>query len=274
MSAAQGIPAVHGREDVNGVGTVLLVVTDGRDDYLHATLTSARDNRLIDTVDRIVLVDDSGDPSRIRPLLRTLQDVCAGTRHDTPDGFTPRTLRFGEHRDTQLVCRTVTVHGPLPDTKRGFAGAVQTGWGHVGDNDRFVFHLEDDFTFNEPPDLSAMAAILDGNPCLAQVALQRQPVNDVERAAGGIIASWPDEYSEVVDDVGRVWCEHSLFFTTNPSLYRAGLTCRFRWPDGAHSEGRFSQVLRDAGFRFAFLGGKGDAPKVHHIGDHRTGTGY
>lgn len=153
----------------------------------------------------------------------------------------------------------------------GFAGAIQRGWDQVKTD--WVFHLEDDFTFNEPVPLGRMIAVLACRPYLAQLVLKRQPWNSDERAAGGIIEQHPDQYEQVTD-AGDVWTEHRKFWSTNPSVYSTGF-CHQGWPQVDHSEGIFThRLIEDPDLRFAFWGGKFDPPRVTHIGGERKGTGY
>lgn len=160
--------------------------------------------------------------------------------------------------------------------RRGFGGTIQTAWAYVAalPGIEYIFHLEDDFTFNELLDLRPLAALLRGHPELVQVALLRQAVNPQEKEAGGLIALHPDWYLDREED-NASWMEHDAFFTTNPSLYRQSL-CSLPWPDGADSEGHFGIGLREAdpATRFAFWGRREHPPRVHHIGDERVGTGY
>ena len=156
------------------------------------------------------------------------------------------------------------------DHAMGFDGAIRAGWeGVLRTNADYVFHLEDDFTFEEPVPLEQMRQVLETKRTLAQIALKRQPWNAEERAAGGIVEQHPDDFQEV----RGTWTEHERFFTTNPCLYPRWL-CEKGWPEGPESEGRFTIRLRDEGFRFAYWGGKFDPPRVAHIGTERTGVGY
>lgn len=219
----------------------LLVITDGRRDCLGRTLGSARTN-LHGPITRRVIIDDSADPD------------------------------YAAHLDRTFGARFEIVHH---DQRRGFGGAIQSGWDHLADGpEPWVFHLEDDFTFNRHVDLAALARVLATHPHLVQLALRRQPVNDLEAAAGGVVEMWPDSYEDNDDGQGAHWLEHRLFFTTNPSLYRRTLTDR-GWPSGDGSERAFTdQVLADDRARFAFWGRRTDQPWVHHHGDRRSGTGY
>ncbi len=219
----------------------LLVITDGRDDVLAETIASLR-AALTGPITRRVMYDDTGDADHRAYL----------------------TARYPEFEIVQH-----------PAGRQGFGGAIRTAWRHVGTGpERFIWHHEDDFILNRPLDLHPLMRLLDGYPRLAQVALRRQPWNDAERAAGGVIEQHPDDYEEV-PGVGCVgWLEHRRFFTTNPSLYRRSL-CARGWPDTEHSEGHFSiDLFSDPEVYCAFWGGRADPPWVHHIGAERVGLGY
>lgn len=218
---------------------ILLVMTDGRLDYIEPTIHSALLALECDISYRVIH-DDTGDEA---------------------------------HRDVlRRMFPSFDVIGQ--PTRQGFGGAIRSAWAHLAQRrERFVFHLEDDFTFNEPVSLQQMGAVLDRHPHLQQLALRRQPWNPQERAAGGIVEQHPDEYLEQSDGVST-WLEHRRFFTTNPSLYRRAL-CERGWPEGENSEGRFGIGLcEDPDVRFGYWGPKDSDPKVHHIGIERAGVGY
>lgn len=162
---------------------------------------------------------------------------------------------------------------PLAE-RRGFAGAIQAGWDRVQDMDAdFVFHLEDDFAIQRHVPLAMMADVLEMEPGIVQVALQRQPWNSLEQAAGGVVAANPTDFTEELV-AGVNLLTHRRFFTTNPNLYRVGL-CQRGWPQAPHSEGLFALDLfaEDPTNRSAYLGGRFDAPWVQHTGQ-RSGAGY
>lgn len=217
----------------------LLVVTDGRHEFLRETIASARD-ALNGPITTRVMFDDTGD-EQYRAQLRD---------------------EYAEF-----------VHIGAP-TRRGFGGAINRAWATLRRCEaRFVFHLEQDFTFNRPVDLDAMARVLDQHPYLVQLALRRQPIVPTEIEAGGVVECWPDEFTECEHGDDQ-WLEHRLFFTTNPSLYRAGL-CDFGWPLVERSEEEFTaQQLRNPDARFGYWGARESGEAVHHIGAERVGTGY
>lgn len=175
------------------------------------------------------------------------------------------------------------------DHELGFAGAVQAGWeGVLETGCEFVFHLESDFRFTEPVGIERMVNLLRRYPHLTQVSLLRQPWNDEEKAAGGIIQAYPEQFDERVEHLTLplenggvryqrdVWTETDRFiFTTNPSVYSVEL-CRRGFPDPPEAEGRFGGAIRAERpeARCGIWGGKFDGPRVQHIGEHRAGRGY
>lgn len=224
----------------------LLVLTDGRPGLIEQTLESAFERlQGIEWV-RFVIHDDSADPT---------------------------------HRDElRRKWPTAEVIGG-PD-RRGFGGAIHAAWMYLQrtaehDIARHVFHLEDDFTFNRAVRVDRMARVLDANKHLVQLALRRQPWNDDERAAGGVVELHPEMYEDCQNPAGDHWLEQRVFFTTNPSLYRRSL-CSRGWPLVKRSEGVFSLdiIERDPAARFAYWGPRASGEWVHHIGDERVGKGY
>lgn len=194
-------------------------------------------------------------------------------------------LFISDGRDEYMARTLASVAANLPPVdlqihvddrghKLGFAGAIAEGWQRIlRTQAEWVVHLEADFTFNETVDLAGMIALLERHPHLAQVALKRQPWNEEEKAAGGIVELHTDDFTEY-QDKQAIWTEHRRFFTTNPSVYSTRL-CRLGWPMEKHSEGVFThRLIADPMLSFAFWGAKFDPPRVEHIGNGRAGHGY
>jgi hypothetical protein len=161
------------------------------------------------------------------------------------------------------------------DHRLGFAGAIREGWRQALATDAdWVWHAELDFIYHAPVPLGDMIALLKRRPALTQVALKRQPVNEQECAAGGIVEANPNVYREHHDDAGT-WTTHRVFWTTNPSVYPRWIMQR-GWPQCAESEGHFGLALfgERPEWCSCFWGAKYAAPMVEHIGQIRTGTGY
>lgn len=221
----------------------VLAICDGRNDLLVETITSFEQMVTGPIIERWIY-DDSGN-----------RDTREWIAHTFPDW--------------------TLINHPSGE-RQGFSGAIRTAWAALREESiaDWVFHVEGDFLFNRPIDLEDLQNILTKRPNLAQIALVRQAWNREEIEAGGVVQVRPDDFVTHLDGDGRVWLEHDLFFTTNPSLYRRNLFELFDWPEGASSEGRFTMELRRAGFHFAYWGAKDDPPAVHHIGFTRVGTGY
>lgn len=236
----------------------LVVFTDGRWHYLEQTVRSAA-AQLSGPISTVVLVVDGGlrvTPSQWRPVSNAFPDAA---------------FLLQAHRE-----------------RLGFGGTIGAAWEALAAIEcEYVFHLEDDFIFRRRVDLDAMAWILGEFPSLAQMALRRQPWNDAEKIAGGIVEQWPHEYIDWLHPdpalgVDHQWLTHRLFWTTNPSLYRREL-CTLGWPPGDKSEPRFAHQLLTEGLpwdvdadavRFGYWGARDSGEWVHHIGAQRVGDGY
>jgi len=218
----------------------LIVITDGRKGVLEKTLGTFR--VMAEFVPkRMIVLDDSGDPE------------------------------YGAYVD-QLVAQFGNPIVRHHKNRTGFCATVADAWSLLSAQDgiEFVFHLEDDFEFIEPVPLSAMARELRRDRRLAQIALVRQPWNEREKEAGGLLELYRP--LNIVEGEGIRIAKHKACFTTNPSLYPA-LVTRLGWPDGPRCEGIFTHKLINLGWEFAYLIPTGDHA-VTHIGDQRIGTGY
>jgi hypothetical protein len=134
-----------------------------------------------------------------------------------------------------------------------------------------VLLVEDDFRFERPVPLEAMASVLAHEPRYVQVALLRDACYPAERERGGILGHPEAEFTPVRDALHR-WLEHRRFFTLNPCLFRRGLL-REPWPTDRHSEAVFGRRLFADPDRCAVLWGEGEA-WVTHLGEVRAGAGY
>lgn len=220
----------------------VLVMCDGRKDYMEQTMESAAEMLSGGPIARTVIHDDSGDDAYRRWLRSTFREA--------------------------------TVIGT--GSRVGFSASMSRAWRHLRVNavEPYVFHVEGDFVFERLIDLTGMREVLESRPHIKQVALRRQAWNDAERAAGGVIEQQPGAYTAESDGLGRSWLTHREFWTCNPSLYRRDLT-RLGWPAGNDSERRFGRlVFRDPQARVAYWGTRGDRPWVRHIGEERAGWGY
>lgn len=218
--------------------TTLLAVltTSARRDYIERAVTSAQENLRGDIGGRVIFTDP--DPEYMRWLESKFPDFAV------------------------VSC------GP----RRGYGPAMRSAWATIAaadDDNEYVAWLEDDFVFLRPVDVDAMAAVLERHPEVVQMALRRQPWNDEEIAAGGVVELHPGWFTDCHDDeLGADWLEQSAWWTDNPSLFRRSL-CAIGWPDGEGSEGRFSFVVKDrhGDVRFAYWGARDSGVAVEHIGE-------
>jgi hypothetical protein len=158
----------------------------------------------------------------------------------------------------------------------GFCDACATGWELAAAAVRaaqveYVFWLENDFVFRRRQSgkrigLARLAAVLDTNGRLAQMAFVRQAANEKEKAAGGLVESLGDAVTR-----HDGWLEQNVYWTTNPSLIPRRTFLGWKWPTVSECEGKFGMALRDAGWSFGMWGD--GRPWVEHIGV-RTGKGY
>lgn len=157
----------------------------------------------------------------------------------------------------------------------GFGKAMISAWkAGKKDKNEWVFHWEDDFLIREPIKVAEMIGVLKNNPQLIQMALLRQPIGGRERQKGGIVQSHPERYMDKSDG-SHHWMEHRVHFTTNPSVYSKTLMDRYAWPDVGYSERVFSRMIFADPHNFcAYWGQRNAPPKVWHIGEIRTGSGY
>lgn len=216
--------------------TALLVLTDGRREYIQRTIPSALSE--IEGLNGPKFIqDDSGD-EEYRQWLRLT--------------FPNFELFYNENR-------------------QGQGASINSAWKQMKEYEfDYVFHLEDDFTFNRPVVLRDLAQVLENNPHVYQMALRRQAWNHEEIQAGGVIERWPTEFTQ---EDG--WISHRMFYTFNPHLHRRSLINR-TLHTGDKAEGLFVSDLfeSDPEARFGYWGQKTDNPWVLHIGARRKGTIY
>lgn len=212
------------------MNVTLCMVGDGRLEYLARAVESLRENVSYPFL-RKIMVNDSGDPSVARHLTKNYPD-----------------FRHIHHR-----------------RRMGTVKAVQSVWkAALRTRADYVFHTEEDFTYNEPIDIDALAGLLESDSQLAQVVLKRDPYSWPEIEAGGFMELRPSQYVDTDSPVGP-WVDHRRLFSSNPSLIpRRVLELGFI------GEAKFGQRCVDAGYRFAYWGRTTDPPRVTHIGQVRS----
>ncbi len=218
----------------------LVIVTDGRDQYIKQTWDSW-DTKLDFKFSEIIIIDDSAR----RDYQRWLDET-----------FAKKVWKIVHHPE-----------------RLGFGRTVADVWAQVPKDAHYVFHLEDDFLLNRPLDLNNWIKILQDNPKVVQVCAYRQPWSQDEINKGGFIKQHAGCYTDKVYS-GFDVVEHKRNFSTNPSLYPRWLVDK-GWPEDPNSEGKLSFALKEIDPEYVYLlwGKSTDEPLVHHFGQRR-GTGY
>lgn len=216
----------------------LLVMTDGRREYIHQTIESAF-SLLSGSIGPLFMYDDSGD----------------GYNHQWLQANFPQ---------FNLIYK---------DTRQGFGGAIHSAWNHIKSFDfNYIFHLEDDFIFNREVPLDDMIHVMEKYPNVYQMALKRQAWSPDEIRAGGFMELWPNEFLQHDN-----WISHRLFFTSNPNIYRKSLIENRSYPnqiEGAERHFSLDVMNSDPDALFGYWGNKTDTPWVTHIGVNRKGGNY
>lgn len=174
----------------------------------------------------IVFIDDSGDPANSEYLRRYGEVVETGGV-----GYTQAMMKLCAAADGQQC-----------------------------------FVLEEDFTIEQPVNLVEIGEMLWHRPYLAQIALLRQPVYQIEHEHGGVVEAL-EAGGHRFNTVGGL-IEQTATFTANPSVWR-GDVFSTGWPDAKWSEEAKRDELLARGYRFAYLPGI----RCHHHGE-REGYGY
>jgi hypothetical protein len=155
------------------------------------------------------------------------------------------------------------IHHP---TRRGLAGALRSAWTMALRTDaQYIMHWESDFVALDKIPIRKMVRVLQENPRVAQVSLKRQAVNEVEAAVGGYMQCAPEQYTEHGDYVS-----HRTIFTFNPSIIPRAVAELCLADPGDGLERGFTDTLLDRGYSFGIYGTINDAPRVNHIGEHRS----
>lgn len=211
----------------------LVVVTDGRGEYLERTVASL-DLTLFDVR---VLVDDSGDSE------------------------------YGEFAES-LVCPDVAVHH---EKRCGLAAAVQSGWRAAVDaGAEFVFHVEEDWLFLFPPPLDEMKVLLKRRPNLAQIVLKRKFSPPEEAYHGPFTLDGPGYDEKWIGSAFLTFqppAGDKHVFSLNPSLIPKRVFSE-GWPDG--NEADMTTRCRERGWELAYWGRKAGRYMVEHIGEQRS----
>jgi hypothetical protein len=202
---------------------LLTILSSGRTEYIERTLDAA--NEFLHPAPSALYVYDDGASTQVGPI---------GDYPFTYDGD-PRRI--------------------------GMCAAHAKCWqAAAASKYRWVFHLEDDYVLLRPVDLQRLAAVIDAERNLVQMALVRTPWG-AEVEHGGYIAQTPGWYQrresgEYCDNGGRdevmhpvdyaEWIEQRRNWTCAPSLMRTDLARAFPWPAEPGCETTIGPQIIDA----------------------------
>lgn len=204
----------------------LLVIGNGRLDYLHDTVDAALEH--LPEFGHYLMIDDSGDSEVRRQLDRHYPDFDIW------------------HHDQNL----------------GMARAVQNGFTHVlSSGADYVFWLEEDMRVVRPVPVGAARDVLDHDDQIAQMLFQRQPLTPEEHELGGVHGAFRGLATHYKQ--WSTWAEHDWIFSLNPCLIPRHVL-ELGWD--RDNEAGTTKQLREAGYLFGVWGKPGDQPYVEHIG--------
>jgi glycosyltransferase involved in cell wall biosynthesis len=228
----------------------VLMFSTGRTSLLEKMLDSFRDNV------------DFGDFETYRILIDDMPVKKDGKRDDL--ALEHLATRWG-------IDRMI-----LNEDNIGLDRSVKKAWSFVPADCDYIWHQEEDFTFDQPVDIQQLVDALETCPkILNQVALLRHPVYEWEKVPGGIYGAYPEgTFSEISWTSSRerhTVTVHERHFTFNPCLYRRKIVeypYKYEPQEGVIA---WEVLKRHPGSFFAFYGGIGTRPRITHIGDESVG---
>ena len=173
-----------------------------------------------------------------------------------------------------------------PRGNAGYLMAMRMVWDVARDavdesGSEYVLLWEEDFRLVKDLDIADMLTVMDADPMLAQLNLQRQAVYRIEKRFGYLQSHQRRGYElRTLETSGIPWVKRRHPFTTNPGLLRREVL-DIEWPSRfmadqvpGGAEPAMSVQVEKAGYHFGWLG-ETNVPHTHHIGsDLKTGNGY
>lgn len=214
----------------------IIILTDGRNDYLARTLESLETN--------VVFPQDAS-------IYKILVD-------DWPVDREEKVIK-------KLAKKYKVDKVVLNDENIGIDKTVQKAWSLIPEGTDYIWHQENDFEYLNPVNVSEMIQVLE-NPTIVQVALVRQPWFADEKDAGSLLKTRPARFRQAsVSNIDVVI--HRDHFTHNPSIYKA------KWIEQmeGYSEYKFKDLLlsKNGVLYFAYLGKLEDSHTILHIGERK-----
>lgn len=229
----------------------LVLLSHRKSQFINRAIGSIRQH--LRNVGEIVVVDDSGDEEHYGWLADNT-------------GLSYSVVKYGQnagYRDAMI--RVFEVAEEMTDR----AGV------------EYAMLWEEDFLLQRAVNLGDMARIMDANPVLAQLNLQRQAVYGVERRFGYMESHMRRGYGLSIRETdGIPWVYRERPFTTNPGMIRRPVLSR-PWPsretcDGVDggAEPAMSLALEADGWRFGWYGAWNRRQTLHIGAERKTGAGY
>ena len=218
--------------------TVFILRCDGRTQYIQQTIRSVREH-IAHPFDRKFIIDDSADASYAAWL----------------DDIFPDFERI-HHEE-----------------RRGLGGCFKSALETAAATDAdYAFITEDDMPILDDINLEPWAALLDYRPYLAQVGLNRKPLNDDESREQSVVAAHPHLFTE--KRVGSVvWVETDNLFVFSPSLVPQHAIDAMLGNTTVFLEREITDALLALEYRFSYWGTRNDPPLCAHAGTVRS-SGY
>ena len=200
----------------------LLIFHDGREEYLARTLESMEQRLVFDTEPYVIL-------------------MCDG----------PTTAKFPSSYEVHVSERRLGVYA-----------SVVKAWDivqHHAHKFDYIFHQENDFTYNMKIDVKYLREVLHASVAIRQVVLKRQPWSRIEKKRDNVIdAEAVKEYR-----IGNYLVTgQAVCFSFNPCLYPVSSIVLGDYPLTE------KQIMRKLQGLSVYWGGINDLPLVTHIGEY------
>jgi hypothetical protein len=214
----------------------VIIINDGRNDYLAKTLKSFEENVMFPNDAEIykILLDDW-------PLER-------------------------DEKTIKKLCRKYKVDEVVFNEENlGVNATVKKAWSLIPEDADYVWHQENDFVFLERINIHDLMTVLE-SPIIVQCAIVRQPWFDDEKAAGSLMNTRPERWRPGnVSGIDVVL--HKDHFTFNPSLYKRKWVQDFT-PFGEYDI-RNHYLNNNSALWFSYLGKREDYHRCFHIGEKK-----
>lgn len=217
----------------------LVVVTDGRREFIPQAIASIYENVQGINGPRVMVNDAAEDPQY---------------GYDIVDKFGPDFRYF---------------HHPV---RRGLAFGIRQGWSAAIENPavRYIWHHEDDYVVPDPIDLNELAQALNSAPTLAELTLKRDPYSSEEAAAGDYMKVGSHHYEDAKTPNGFEYVRHDQIFFSQPSLIPRAVAEACIRTNTDLTEPGLRDILTRLGYHFGVVGKIEDRPRVRHIGNRRS----